>query len=642
MIRVVFDNTEINGDYILGLNQSAQPYNQNFAIGNTVCRQFTLEVKNAGFNFVPTHVYLYEDNGSQTQSNWTKYATLLVDDKQLQDGDYTTFNLTDVMVRFNKDLTYTVTDTCWDILTDICWRAGISLATQTFYMDDFQITWEDNVTERDFISYVAEVNGGYAYIDADGNLNIAQYSSTPAGSVDMNKVAYFKIGERHYIDRVYVELASATKFYPASTNNDTLYLNPENILFNDAQGYTIDGIIQHIYSIVNGLEFYNIKIDNCITLPNVRACQIIQFGESGNWTPFLCTVNFSYNTAWRGGYETDLDCKLQEETQIVTSAELVKRINIKVDREAGEIRQEISDLDAQTTASLLLKVDKDGDEIISLINASADNIVLNAKSLIFGEYPNGNYIEEKNYYDGSNNIGVTFDGTGYVRFQPQNQFIVNNIDSNNNVLNEFVMSTVPTNNETNITYTNYNYSDQSASNTMLFRSTATLNTVTLSNNRKGYSSYANRLYMSATASSTALMLYNNFPDTATANTVVITGSSSGASISLSNYEQSGSGSTLANQLKLNSDKSIMFWSGNDMKIRSDGAVRIYANLNVNSSIGDYNNNPTSSQQDIYLGGYSVKLQAQTNGKIYLYWGSTRYYIGRTTISGTNVLTWTTG
>ena len=64
-----------------------------------------------------------------------------------------------------------------------------------------------------------------------------------------------------------------------------------------------------------------------------------------------------------------------------------------------------------------------------------------------------------------------------------------------------------------------------------------------------------------------------------------------------------------------------------MRVRSSGAVRIYANLEANSTTGDYNTNPNGSQQDTYVGGYSLKLQAQSGGKIYLYWGSTRYYLG---------------
>lgn len=580
MIRVLFDNTEINGNYISRIEQHVNPYNKNFVIGNTVCREFNIDIHNAGFSSIPNVVYLYEDNGSNTQSNWTKYATLLVDSSELQDGDYTTFNLTDVMVRFNQDLTYTQNDTVKTILTSICTAKGISLATQSFYMDDFAITWTDELTERDFISYVAEVNGGFAYINASGNLVIEEYSSTPAGSVDINQVAYFKIGERHYIDRVYVELASATKYYPSTNTYDTLYLNPENILYNDAQGYTIDGIIQHIYSVVNGLEFYNIEIQNCPTLPNVHACQIVRLGETGSWTPFICTVDWSYNTAWRGGYKIELECKIQEETQIVSTPELVRRINIKVDREAGEIRQEVSDLDDSVTASLALKVDKDGDEIISLINASADNIIFNTKSLIFGEYPNGQYIEVKNFASGNTNVGVTFDGTGYVRFQPQEKFTVNNLTNNGDLLNEFVMNKSGTQSQPYVVLKNYDHlqnytlansfemdaslndttdgrynylkilNRQTASGTakdanyLSFSAYSSKNVFYLSNRKTGGTVVANQVDGASTSSSDYLYISNYFVSkNVVANRMYLSTSSSGNTVSLYNNRTNASSYT---------------------------------------------------------------------------------------------------
>lgn len=409
MIRVLFDNTEINGNYILNLTQIVEPYNQNFIIGNTVCRQFSIDVKDVGYSTIPDKVYLYEDNGSDTQFEWTKYATLLIDNTEVKDEHYTTFSLTDVMVRFNVDLTYTVGQTVLQILNDICTSKGITLNTQSFYMSDLSISWQDQIQERDLISYVAEVNGGYAYIDEDGNLNFEAYTNIPASNIDINKCSSYKVGELHKIGRVYVELATATQYYPQTTSDDTLYLNPDNILFTDSQGYTIEKTIKHIYDSIKDFMFYNIAIEQCPIDPNVRAGQIISVGgwshlltsdgdyiltsdgnkilvTEGLLVPFLCSIDWKYNTQWMGGYTTDLDCKVQEETQIVDTKKKLARINIKVDRELGVISQSVAQLDDdlnEVEAKLELKVSKDdNNQIISMINASADVIRLNSDRLI--------------------------------------------------------------------------------------------------------------------------------------------------------------------------------------------------------------------------------------------------------------------
>ena len=344
MIRVLFDNTEIDGNYIMSLTQIAQPYNQYFSIGNTVCRQFDIVIRNEGFSSVPDEVILYEDNNSDVQSEWTKYATLLVDSVEIKDETSTTFSLTDLMVRFNVPLSYTVGDHCLGILTDICTNKGISLIRPAIlFLDDFIISWEDNISERDLISYMAEVNGGYAYIDADGNLNIDQYSNTSAGTVDANFCSSFKIGEKHIIDRVYCELGTATQYYPSTGQYDTLYLNPNNILLTGNDDYTTRDILENIYSVVNGLTFYTLSIEQCPTI-SARACQMLNFISDSIAYPFLCSINYDYRCNWYGGYSCDVKSGLQEETKISESAELNRRINISVDRQLGTIEQSISEL----------------------------------------------------------------------------------------------------------------------------------------------------------------------------------------------------------------------------------------------------------------------------------------------------------
>ena len=535
MIRVLFDDTEINGNYILNLTQIVEPYNQNFIIGNTVCRQFSIDVKDVGYSTIPDKVYLYEDNGSDTQSEWTKYATLLIDNTEVKDEHYTTFSLTDVMVRFNVDLTYTVGQTVLQILNNICTSKGITLNTQSFYMSDLSISWQDQIQERDLISYVAEVNGGYAYIDEDGNLNFEAYTNIPASNIDINKCSSYKVGELHKIGRVYVELATATQYYPQTTSDDTLYLNPDNILFTDSQGYTIENTIKHIYDSINGFMFYNMAIEQCPIDPNVRAGQIISVSgwsrlltsdgdyiltsdgnkilvTEGLLVPFLCSINWKYNTQWIGGYTTDLDCKVQEETQIVDTKKKFARINIKVDREIGVISQSVAQLDDdlnEVEAKLELKVSRDdNDQIISMINASADNIILNTKSLIFGVYPNGQYIEVKNYYSGSTPIGVTFDGTGYIRMRPQEEFYLQNVDSSENIINSLRLRRVS--NQSRFEMSNNNYTSKSFANsfTMTSQDNQNSNRIQLDNRSPSNSLLYNQIGLNATPTNSSVFMEN--------------------------------------------------------------------------------------------------------------------------------------
>lgn len=144
-------------------------------------------------------------------------------------------------------------------------------------------------------------------------------------------------------DRVYVELAEATHYYPETSLNDTLYLNPDNILLTDGENYTIDGIVQHIQSIINGFCFYNVSIEKCPVL-DVQVGRMITIGKYQT----IAVTDWKYQQGWIGGYEIDVQTSKQEETKILdNSKELIRRISIKVDRNNNEIRQEISDTNGQ-------------------------------------------------------------------------------------------------------------------------------------------------------------------------------------------------------------------------------------------------------------------------------------------------------
>ena len=428
MLRIFFDNIELSSDDIISFSQTVKPFNNSFKAGVTVCRQFDLEILKGGkiklgeddigfyvatneggentadvgidvngiyyskdtilnkMNIgidsqgvyatdepsvefaIPETVRIYEDN--------LLYATLVVDSCDDKDKRSISLTLTDEMVRFNKTLTYE-NNTVKQIINQICVSHGIELVTQSFYMADQAISWgSGEVSERDFIGYVAEVNGGYAYINNEGNLCIEPYSNVSKGNIDLAKCSDITVGNHHKFGRVYVELAEATQYYPDKSNLDTLYLDPNNILLSDSGNYTIQGIVKHIQGVINGFEFYDVSVDKCPILSNVRACQIITIDKY----PTLVTIEWNYNLSFFGGYELQLDSNLQEETTVSDTAMLakLKKIKIQVDREIGQISQQITDVN-KSMATVSKKADNaslvagSAKETADSANAKADS-----------------------------------------------------------------------------------------------------------------------------------------------------------------------------------------------------------------------------------------------------------------------------
>ena len=163
-------------------------------------------------------------------------------------------------------------------------------------------------------------------------------------------------------------------------------------------------------------------------------------------------------------------------------------------------------------------------------------------TIIFGDPTdvNGKYIEAYPYdADGDTYVdGVTFDGTGYVRFQPQEEFVVNNIDSNSNLLNEFVMSSNGTYGQAYVTLKNYDHNNQLLANAINMDDNYG-STIAYQNNRLSLENYVTQSGTSQDG-----------------NTVVMTARTNLNQIFISNY-QVGNGSLLANR--------IGSWARSDIK-----------------------------------------------------------------------------
>ena len=263
----------------------------------------------------------------------------------------------------------------------------------------------------------------------------------------------------------------------------------------------------------------------------------------------------------------------------------------------------------------------------------------------FGDI-NSNYIEVAPYSDSNNNpMGVSFDGSGSVRFQPQNEFEVRNISSNNDLYNYIFLK--HQSNQNRVLIENYWYDDPQylanyiqlisntvnnalslvnkqlnsadAGNSLALNSSSSLHAINVTNYKRSSTDTANNIIMQNGTSNSGIWLYNyqysntnlasymSVVSTSSKNSYTITNNNFGGntsankitlksdtanSLELSNYNSSG---TLTNSIIMDSAETNTIWSSNDLRLRSGGAVRIVANYN------------TSSGQDIYLDAKTLKL-----------------------------------
>ena len=326
----------INSNYVTQLKQEASLFiGETFYIGSTVCRAFTLSVDKNAVMELPYGVEIQNDDNSY-------YASLDVDNIDDSDTKVYTFHLTDRMVRLNEQSSAWFESglTVYELLENISSRYGFDIQEQLPAYANLEITWYDNWTAREFVSWVAELLGGYAYIGNDNTLYFSPYWKVPQYTVNVADCDSFKLGEQVTIDRVVYDTPSKTVIYPEnySGTGSTLYLNTDNQLFTDNDDITIESQVEYIYNEVNGFSFYNVEVGKCPINPAVRAGAIVGFVLDGNTYPTIAQVNWNYNTMWVGGYSLHLDSPVQAKTQIQNPVtKMGYTLTEKIDRENGII-----------------------------------------------------------------------------------------------------------------------------------------------------------------------------------------------------------------------------------------------------------------------------------------------------------------
>lgn len=244
---------------------------------------------------------------------------------------------------------------------------------------------------------------------------------------------------------------------------------------------------------------------------------------------------------------------------------------------------------------------------------------INGTVINFGDLAD-KYITAKAYNNTSNvPQGITFDGSGTVRFRPQSEFLVQNVGSNDEVYNYFDMhhqsnqnriylenyrynnTSLLANAITMLSNTNYhsltilnknrNLSEDKNANQIHMTVSSTKAQMLLSNNRYNGDYSGNSMYLQTNASGNTFTVSNYIADsTAIGNQLVLKTESSGSSVEILNKDSSRNNT---NSLVMSSDKITTLWSSNDLRLYSSGAVRI--NANTNASGGN-----TGSSQDIHL------------------------------------------
>lgn len=271
----------------------------------------------------------------------------LIDETPTTDKGKTTIKLRDFSSKF--DVTYNAETiitqsggsvTMAALLQDICNYCGVTNNVGSFPNDDTEISvWDNTVTARQYIMYIAEKAGRIATMDRTGTLIFVDINNQTPVELPVNVISSYQEGEKLEISRVVYEDA-VRKFEYGTEDESTLYINSSN-------PYIVDtSEIENIYDEIDGFSIYSMKIDKMIGNPALDPYDIITF-EYNNTTYYTFAQNvLTYNGVIMQTFDTQIGTKEKSEENVTLNTEdtRYKRVNTRLDQAEGIIELNTSEI----------------------------------------------------------------------------------------------------------------------------------------------------------------------------------------------------------------------------------------------------------------------------------------------------------
>lgn len=401
-LRIWFNEAEFQDidDVCENMQKSSRiiPYGDKyFSLSNLVTQDLSITLHDVPFNTIQDQVRIsirttineeneiYEDipigiyNIQKEPTTNGNKTTLQVSDNSVKlDFDYNAKPLLDL----NNG-----TATLKQILYDICNQAGIGCKVTSFFNDSKLIGIYDNsISARIYVTYIAEQGGAIPIIDRDGDLDFVYINNLTTHKIPLNLIENYVLGDPYTISKVIYE--SGIIKYEAGTNTDnTLYVNSANVYIDSQEQ------INAIKNIVNGFSIDSVETGNILGDPTIDAWDLIQvygyYDENDNFVDDENTIvfttlannNFTYSGVFTQQYNTTID-KEERETNVSKKSDETykKEIKTTIDNMKGELELSVKENEIISKLNLAV-VNGQG-----IIKAIANSFILQADNASIDEY----------------------------------------------------------------------------------------------------------------------------------------------------------------------------------------------------------------------------------------------------------------
>lgn len=188
--------------------------------------------------------------------------------------------------------------------------------------------YDNTVSARTYVSYIAESAGGFACIGRDGKLYIKTIGETTA-TLPIKYFQKFKWGEKIKITRVSYE-DGIKSFKNGDTTGNTIHISQDNMYIVDQEQ------IDNIYNQINGLEVYSFEGDSIID-PSWDIGDLLIVDNK----KVIFQGSADFGGKWKASINSKIQCKAKEETMVKTpsQAKINRRFESEINQTDGKITQ---------------------------------------------------------------------------------------------------------------------------------------------------------------------------------------------------------------------------------------------------------------------------------------------------------------
>lgn len=358
-LNIYIDGNKIEPNHIVDFSLILELFNNDeFCLGCTPEKDIEFEIDKR--DLPKAYEKVYVETGVNNEIVPIGYFTI----QSVEDDEFKVkIKATDYMKKF-EDTKYDGSNliypkTMLEVLKDICIKVGVELGSTSFLNSEKTIAVYDNtVTARTYLGYIAEQAGGFAAIGRDGKLYIKNFGKDTI-DFDINLFGDFTWGDKFKVSKIsYEDGIQNYKF--GDEAQATVFIDQNNMYIVDSEQ------VENIYNQIKDFEVYTFEGETIIDPAYDIGDILVIDGKK---------VLFQGELEYAGKFKANIKSKIQAKTE-QESMQTKQSNSNKIKR----VQSEINQIDGKITQ--LVQETSEHEEKLTKVEQDVDSIKQNVKNVV--------------------------------------------------------------------------------------------------------------------------------------------------------------------------------------------------------------------------------------------------------------------